>query len=506
MSVKSNVVATVASRVWAALMSFAFVPFYVRLLGIEAYGLIGLFASMMGVFAILDMGLSTTVNRELAQRGEETHQRGEARILLRTLESVYWIVAIGIGGAIVLLAPLIAHHWLSLNAVSPSEATTGIRLMGMTAMLRWPVSLYTGALLGVRKQVRLSIVTSVAATLQGAGAVFVLWFVAPTISAFFIWQAAIAAMQVAVLGILSWRELPLRSHRPQFSRVALRGVFGFAAGVTGITLLSVVLTQLDKVVLSRVLPLEQFGYYTLAGAIAATLNIVGGAVHAAVFPSFSNVVANGHEDDLRRLYHRSSQLMALLVLPAAITIVTFAPELLTVYLRDPAIVVHTTTLLRLLVTGNALLTLMLLPLALQLAHGWTALSLYKNVLAVVIFVPMLWFMVDRLGAEGAAIMWILLSASYFLVEIQIMHRRLLRGAQWRWYLIDTATPAVISAIVLGVARTLVTSATPMPLAMVTIGLAGALALGLSALALPASREAIVQIVFRSQRAAKHERA
>lgn len=489
MSIKRNIAASVAGRLWTALMSFAFVPFYVRFLGVEAYGLIGLFASMMAMFAVLDMGLSTTVNRELSRHGGTG---GDARTLLRTLEWVYWLVAVGVGGMVVLAAPVIAHRWLSLNALSPEEATTGIRLMGLVAVLRWPVPLYTGALLGLGRQIRLSAVASAAATLQGAGAVLVLWLVAPTITTFFMWQAVVAAAQVVVLGILSWQGLPLAGHRPSFSGGALRAVSGFAAGITGITLLSVVLTQLDKLVLSRLLPLEQFGYYTLAGAIAATLSIAGGALHAAVFPTFSRAAVAGDEAELRRLYHASSQLMALLVLPAAIGVIAFAPELLLAYLRDPAIAANTTTLLRLLVGGNALLTLMLLPLALQLAHGWTTLSLYKNVLAVALFVPALWVMVTRFGAVGAALVWLGLTLGYFLIEVQVMHRRLLRGAQWRWYLVDIATPALISTAVLGAARLLVTPTTRPLSTLMVIGAAGALAFGLSTLALPAARRAIRQ--------------
>lgn len=487
MSVKRNVAAGVAGRLWAALMSFAFVPFYVRFLGVEAYGLIGLFASMMAMFAVLDMGLSTTVNRELSR---QSGAGGKGRTLLRTLEWVYWLVAVGIGGVLILAAPLIANHWLSLDTLSPEEATTGIRLMGLTAMLRWPVPLYTGALMGLGRQIRLSAVTSATATLQGAGAVLVLWLVAPTVTAFFTWQAAVAAAQVAALGALSWHGLRLTGHRAAFSTAALRGVFGFAAGITGITLLSVILTQLDKLVLSRLLPLEQFGYYTLAGAIAATLNIAGGALHAAVFPAFSRAATAQNEAELRRLYHASSQLMALLVLPTAITVIAFAPELLTLYLHDPAIVANTTKLLRLLVAGNALLTLMLLPLALQLAHGWTRLSLYKNILAVLLFVPALWVMVSRFGAAGAAMVWLGLTLGYFLIEVQVMHRRLLRGAQWRWYVVDTALPALVSGIVVGAARIILVPGTQPLAGLVLIGAAGALALGLSALALPEARRTI----------------
>ena len=41
--------------------------------------------------------------------------------------------------------------------------------------------------------------------------------------------------------------------------------------MSGIAVLAVILTQMDKVILSRMLPLEMFGYYALASTVATSL-------------------------------------------------------------------------------------------------------------------------------------------------------------------------------------------------------------------------------------------
>ena len=48
-------------------MGFVFVPVYISYLGIEAYGLIGLFATLQAWLSLLDLGLSPTLNREMAR-------------------------------------------------------------------------------------------------------------------------------------------------------------------------------------------------------------------------------------------------------------------------------------------------------------------------------------------------------------------------------------------------------------------------------------------------------
>ena len=52
----SKILSNTAARIWVTLLNFAFVPLYIRYLGIEAYGLIGFFATMQGLFSVLDLG------------------------------------------------------------------------------------------------------------------------------------------------------------------------------------------------------------------------------------------------------------------------------------------------------------------------------------------------------------------------------------------------------------------------------------------------------------------
>ncbi|HZI25460.1 MAG TPA: polysaccharide biosynthesis protein, partial [Chryseolinea sp.] len=57
---KLNLIANFMGKGWAALMGIAFIPFYIKFMGIESYGLVGFFTTLQGVFALLDFGLTTT--------------------------------------------------------------------------------------------------------------------------------------------------------------------------------------------------------------------------------------------------------------------------------------------------------------------------------------------------------------------------------------------------------------------------------------------------------------
>jgi O-antigen/teichoic acid export membrane protein len=87
-SVKKNIVANFAGKAWASIMSLVFIPLYIKFMGIEAYGLIGIFVSLIAILAILDMGLSSTLSRELARLSTSEDTAQESKDLVRTMEFV----------------------------------------------------------------------------------------------------------------------------------------------------------------------------------------------------------------------------------------------------------------------------------------------------------------------------------------------------------------------------------------------------------------------------------
>ena len=95
MILRRNLLAGLANSIWSALISLAVVPFYLKYLGMEAYGLIGFFVTTQAVLSLLDMGFSPTINREVA-RCSALGNLAEAGKLMHTLAIVYWCIAGGI--------------------------------------------------------------------------------------------------------------------------------------------------------------------------------------------------------------------------------------------------------------------------------------------------------------------------------------------------------------------------------------------------------------------------
>lgn len=499
-SVKRNLTANFLGNAWTALLGLGLVPIYIRFLGIEAYGLIGVFVTLTGLLALLDLGLGSTVNRETARLAVREGAAQQMRDLVRTLEIPYWAVGALIASIVVAASPILAYQWVRPENLEPAAVLTAFVIMGLTIAVQWPLSFYSGALMGLQRQVLLNAIIVTAATVRGLGAIAILLLVSPTIEAFFVWQGSVGAVQTAVTAALLWRSLPDGSRRARFRLQTLKGVWRFAAGMTGIAVVSTILTQADKVILSRMLSLENFGYYVLAGTAALSLLRLTGPVYYAIYPRFTNLVELGATDDLASLYHRSAQVLSLLVLPAAAVLALNSRELLLLWTQSATTAANTHVLVSILVAGTTLNAIMHIPYALQLASGWTRLALVGNIVAVVLLIPLMIILTFRFGAVGAASVWVVLNTGYVIISIQVMHRRLLVGHMRRWYLQDVGAPLTAAVLVAGAARLLL----PVPNGSVP-ALAFLFAVGLAALAGSAAvttvtRRALADTLARGKRA------
>ena len=88
MSLKRNVIANYLGAGWNALMALAFVPLYIRYLGIEAYGLLGIYAILQAWLSLLDMGMTPSLSREMAGLNVDGARVQRARDLLRSVDAL----------------------------------------------------------------------------------------------------------------------------------------------------------------------------------------------------------------------------------------------------------------------------------------------------------------------------------------------------------------------------------------------------------------------------------
>jgi O-antigen/teichoic acid export membrane protein len=450
MVLKRNLVANYLGQGWVAIMGLAFIPLYVKYLGIEAFGLIGLFALLQAWLSLLDIGMTPTLSREMARFSGGTHSAQSIRDLLRSIEVIISGIAILIASTIALSANWIATSWLQIESLPRDVVARAFMLIGLVSAIRFIENIYRSIIIGLQRQVLYNVVNAVFATLRWLGAVGVLVWISASIEAFFIWQGVVSIATLIILIILTYTSLPRAERVGKFSLVALQGIWKFAGGISFVTLLGLLLTQVDKILLSTLLSLKEYGYYTLAAIIAGGLYTVITPITQSFYPRLCELHARNDQAGLINTYHKSAQLISVFAGSVAIVIILFSETFLRLWTQDPELAQQNKTLLSLLILGNLLNGLMCIPYLTQLAHGWTSLAIRINIIAIAIIFPAILLVTPRFGAEGAAWFWVSLNAGYVLIGIHFMYQRILCNEKWSWYIKDVLIPLFPGIVVASV--------------------------------------------------------
>lgn len=422
------------------------VPLYLKYLGTEAYGLIGFFATTQALLQLLDFGLSPTINREVA-RCSANNNMPEVRNLLHTVAIIYWVIAVMIALIVLFLAPMIANDWLQSKHLSQASVSNAVMLMGIVVACRWPVGLYMGALMGMQRVALSSIIGTVFATVSSIGSLLILMFISPTIEAFFIWQAFIGLIYAIIMRWLAWRVLGSKNELRQFSFNDIKKIWRFSAGLSSVAITGIVLIQLDKVLLSKLLSLEDFGRYMIAGVVANGLYILLTPLFNAIYPRMTALVASGETERLVGLYKIGTRLFLAALFPIAIIAAVFSKDLLYLWTRNHELANSSSLIVSLFLIGTTLNGVMHFPYALQLAYGETRLPLKINIILILVMVPMTIILAKSFGAAGGAGSWALLNFIYLIIGTWLTHQILLKGIGLKWLFEDVMLPLTIASIV-----------------------------------------------------------
>lgn len=150
-SLKLNVLASYASQIYLIVISIAILPIYMKYMGAEAYGLVGFFAMLQGLFALLDFGLTPTISRQTAQYNAGAVAALEFRQLFRSLSIIFAFIASVGGGLLFYFNGYIAEHWLKIENLIIADVLFCLQIMAICVALRWMTGLYRGVISGFER-------------------------------------------------------------------------------------------------------------------------------------------------------------------------------------------------------------------------------------------------------------------------------------------------------------------------------------------------------------------
>ncbi len=435
MSLKKNILANSLSQFYVTLIGIVMVPLYIRYMGVEAYGLVGFFAMLQAWFNLLDMGLTPTMARETSRFHGGATDALSFRRLVRALEGIFLVVAMVGGSAVFATSGYIAHEWLQASQLPIIEVQTAVQLMAIIIAMRWMCGLYRGAISGSERLVWLSSFNSIIASLRFIGVLPLLMFVGVTPTIFFSFQFVVAVIELAGLLFYAYRLLPSipKNHQMLWDWTPVKPVLKFSMTIAFTSSVWVLVTQTDKLVLSKILPLAEYGYFTLAVLVASGVMLISGPISGAIMPRMSKLEAEGDHTGLIHVYRKATQLVAVIASAASITIAFFAEPLLWTWTGDRLLAHQAAPVLILYALGNGILAVAAFPYYLQYAKGDLRLHLIGNAVFVVLLVPSIIWATSHYGGVGAGYVWLGMNLLSFVAWLPLVHQKFEPGLNFKWY-------------------------------------------------------------------------
>lgn len=438
MSLKKNILANYVGQIYVTLIGILLVPLYVKYMGAEAYGLVGFYAMLQGWFQLLDIGLTPTMARETSRFRGGAIDALSLRRLLRALEGFFALIAIFCGGAMMLGANFIASTWLNVQELPLHEVRNAVLLIGMIVALRWICGLYRGAINGFERLVWLNGFNILIATLRFAFIIPFLIYVGASPTYFFSYQLVVAVIEVFILVVQTYRIFPKSNvaRRLPWQWEPLRSVLKFSLTVAFTSAVWIFITQTDKLILSKLLLLSDYAYFTLGVLVASGVSVISGPISGALLPRLTKLNAAGDDNGTLQLYRNATQMVCVIAIPTALTLAFFSEQVLWAWTGNATVVSKAAPILSLYALGNGILALAAFPYYLQYAKGDLKLHLVGNALFVIFLIPMLIWSTFHFGAIGAGYAWVTVNALYFFAWIPKVHQRFASGLHMKWLLKD----------------------------------------------------------------------
>lgn len=433
---RKNTMANYIGQFYNIFISISIFPIYMNYLGAEAFGLIGFFTMLSAWMMLLDIGLSSTIARQSASLGHTIEGMIELKSILRSVESFFILISFVIIFSILSFNDWITSHWLKIVELDKAEVAYCISLMGGMIGFKWMVGLYKGAINGLEEQVWLNIFGIIINSLKFIGGFLLVKYISQTPNNYFEYQLVIGVIELILINQKVYKLLPKNKNFVLPSIKILKKIMPFALGIAFTSAVWIILTNIDKLLLSNVLHLKEYGYFSLIAIIVSGIFSLSSPIGMAIQPRLTSLISQGKELQMLTLYKKATQFVSVIGFAVSGTVAFFSIELLYAWTGDMEAAKWAGPILLWYALGSGLQMVLAFQYYLQFAHG----NLKYHIRGVIIFgffqIISMIIAIYTYGAIGAGITYFMIQLIFLSFWPAYIHSKFAKGIHKDWILRD----------------------------------------------------------------------
>jgi O-antigen/teichoic acid export membrane protein len=404
-NMRSNIFYNYFAQIFLATISLVTLPFLLQILGAELYAFVAILFMIQTIFSVLDGGFSGSLSREFALNRKKSTRSYNSKKLLNKTEYIFATLAIFGSFFVYLISSFISNYWLRLSIISPDDAQIYIGIIGIIAAIRLWSGLYRSVLIGYEKQKLLSLINIAIASCRYI-------FILPLLDIFenagfifFLYQLALAIFEIILLKIVANKAIDEDKLVTSEGCYCFRSILKTSSQIWLLTLVWVAANQIDKLLLSRLLSLQDFGYFSVISSLSAGILLLGAPVGNAVMPNLSRFIKLNNHEESRRVYFAASKLVSMAGFSVALTLIAVPKHVLFLFVNDVKVSADFSTLLQYYSIGSFFLLMSGMTFLLKQSSGDLSENIKQNIYYLVLIVFLMIAATSLLDLEGAAYAW-----------------------------------------------------------------------------------------------------
>lgn len=391
---------TLIGLVVPILVSLFATPINTRLLGAEGYGLLVLVLLIPSYFGFADLGMSIASTKFASGAFAEGATDKEARIV-RTAAAIALIPSVPIAAAMIIFSSSIVNVF-SVPEGLAAQGSIALKIAGITF-----VTNFLGLIVNTPQLTRLKMGLNISITsgirLVGVAATPIVIYLGGGIIGAVVVGLTVSLVTLAAHILFSYRLLPALIGF-SIDRPSVRPMMKFGGSLVLASIAAVLLANLEKFVLARVVSVEALAYYSIAATFAAMLTLFSGSIVQSLMPAFSQLQSEANRSALNSLYSRGVRLTLVWLIPGVLFMVLVGRPFFT-YWFGPDFGRESTGPFYITLAGLFFNVLAYFPFTAIMAAGRSDMLARIYWAELIPYVFVVWFLANSFGAIGAAAAW-----------------------------------------------------------------------------------------------------
>lgn len=423
----------------SVISNLLFIPVLIHIMGVEAYGFVAIYTFIQAWIFILDAGLTPSLSRAMTHylSGEITLRN--ISNLIKTIEVTFAFFSFIMCLATYWFNNLLLSFILNNDALKHEAVGLTMFLIVLLSCTRLFETIYRSALLGLEKTFSYNKINLFFVIFRMLLSYFFLCF-EPSVNYFFAAQIIATCLSILFYANATYNTLAAKFLFGSFSLKAIREVKGYAGGLFLIMLLTLVVTQIDRIILTKNVSMLDISYYGIAMTLSGSIILLTTPVTQVLLPRMTSYVANNSKELLLKLYRLSTQINTAIACSCGIVLLFFAKECVFLWTNNLELSNKVEHIVRILSLGFIFNSIYYFPVAFQLAHGYTKISVYLGIFFLLFVVPLYFYFIPVYGIVSAAYISMMIQFINVTIGSLITYKIKLNKFFIKWWLYDIIIP------------------------------------------------------------------